>query len=116
MRNTDAEPPNVVIVQHKNERSYGLVRLVCSNGTMLVKRIADDTPSRFYAADDFAPASEADVPWFKAKSFRHACGNILLYWKLPSGRMVCEDESGSTWFEGEYVFSSRLSQLGPDAA
>jgi len=98
------------IVQNKEAKWYGFVRMVGINKRVSVKSIADDAPSSFYAADDFVPASEADVPWFKPRTVRHISGNILHYWELPSGEMVCEDES--VWFSSGYAFSTRFSQVG----
>src|SRR5271170_7862402 len=84
------------IVQHKTGGWYGLVRVEGNNGRICVKSIADDTPSCFYPVGDFILASGTDVPWFKPKTLRHIVGTELLYWKLPSGDMVCEDDS--VWF------------------
>jgi len=97
------------IVQNKEAKWYGVVRQVGSNGRLCVKPIADDTPSSFYDEDDFVPASEANVPWFKPRTVRHINGNILLCWELPSGEMICEDES--VWFSGGHAFSSRFRQV-----
>jgi|SRR5271169_4928695 len=98
------------IVQCKEAKWYGFVRLVGNNRRISVKPIADDTPSSFYAEADFVPASEADVPWFNPRTMRHINGNILHYWELPSGEMVCEDDSVS--FYGGIAFSTRFSQIG----
>jgi hypothetical protein len=96
------------IVQHKTQGWYGLVRMEGDNGRISVKSIEDDTPSSFHLAGDFVLASSARVPWFKPNILRHINGTELLYWKLPSGDMVCEDES--VWFSGEYAVSMRISQ------
>jgi hypothetical protein len=98
------------IVQHKEASWYGFVRLVGDSGRISVKPIVDDTPSSFYAGADFVPASRANVPWFNPRTLRHITGNILHYWELPPGEMVCEDDSVS--FYGGIAFSTRFAQFG----
>jgi hypothetical protein len=99
------------IVRNKEAGSYGFVRL-SDNGRLSVKSIADDNPSSFYDEDDFVPASGADVPWFKPMPVR-LNENNLYCWELPSGEMVCEDES--VWFSGGCAFITRVSLLDPDS-
>jgi len=94
------------VVQHKETKECYIVRLV-DNG-LLAKSIADDTPSRWVAEADFVLASEADVPWLKLRTMCHR-GNTLYCWELPSGEMVCEDESVS--FYRGIAFSTRFSQF-----
>jgi hypothetical protein len=97
------------IVRHKTAGWYGLVRLVGGNGRISVKSIVDDAPSSFYPEDDFVLASEADVPWFKPKTYRPFNETDLLYWELPSGEKICE--SDSVWFSCDLAFSTRISQV-----
>lgn len=100
------------IVQNKQDKWYGVVRLVGANGRLSVKSIADDTPSSFYDEEDFVPAPEAGVPWFKLRTV-HINGSDLFCWELPSGEMICE--SDAVWFFDGRAFITQISQLDPDS-
>lgn len=99
------------IVQHK-EKWYGVVRFEGTGGRLSVKPIADDAPSSFYAENDFVPASQADVQWFRPRTV-HIGGSDLFCWDLPSGEMICE--SDAVWFFDGRAFITQISQLDPDS-
>jgi hypothetical protein len=106
-------------VQQLREKWYGIVRheavAIDGRAGLCVKPVADslgcpvDMPQLFCFEDDFAPASEAAVPWFKLKTLRHVNGNLLLYWERPSEEPICECDS--VWFEGSRAVSMSICQI-----
>lgn len=96
------------IVQHKQEKWYGIVRHYASLGEVgrcCVKPIADsngeplEIPFGFFIKESLLSASGTDIPWLNLKTHFN-----LFCWKHPASRQVTfEDNRTATVTDDGYV-------------